>query len=601
MLSEVVRFMEFDFGLLQDLIVDPKYLFSYHGFEWIWRCSLGTWKVLLWIMAVSCVAFSIGFLYHVAAFTFFFLFAFLFLQDATMYLNHYYLICVLCGVFCCLPANQLFAVDPMLRLAKHKPTVPYWTVFVCRLIISIVYVYAGVAKMNEDWIRGEPLLHWVPKRCRLYASMCWLLRHPATSFGMSWCGLVFDTACPFLFAAGGRWRILAFAASTFFHVSNMLLFNIGVFPAVMLVISMIYCDPDWPFQFLRQFSPTHPRFQSPPTIRRDKSKPLTKRERRTLVFLAAFSAIQTFLPIRHVLYPGNVVWNELGHVFSWRMKLRDKMGMTKFYVTPHDLEASNDNSRLVKVERFLTEDQIKRMAGRPDLIFQTVDEIVRRYERAFTVAPQVHVISLGNVNYRADQFMLDPRINLANATRRERYITPFVPRTCDASCPYVVEELRKEKSRDGKYLPKKRLFLQYDHVGLTEAMEFFETSVTRPMPESKPISWNVIHVLLPLIPLFAIRVFSQSIIDDWKVGMGVYLTDVWAAISATVFLRCAAGYMNASNLVAEVESPERESYLCTSALALILWVVVGYHVHRQETSLEPVEEKSNGHETKELQ
>ena len=593
MLSEVVRFMELDFGLLQDTLVSPKYLFSYHGFEWIWRCSLENWKVLLWIMTVSCVAFSVGFLYRVASVTFFLLFTFLFLQDATMYLNHYYLICILSGVFSCLPANRLNAIDPILKLAKHQKTVPYWTVFVCRLVISIVYIYAGIAKMNEDWIRGEPLLHWVPKRCRWYPSLCWLLKHPATAVGMSWCGLVFDTLCPFLFPAGGYYRILAFMASTFFHVSNMLLFNIGVFPAVMLAISMIYCDPDWPLQVFRLFSRS-PNFQSPPSVPRDKSKPLTRSEKRTIFLIGAFTVIQVFLPIRHVLYPGNVVWNELGHVFSWRMKLRDKMGMTKFYVTPPDLEPSGDNSRLVKLERFLTEDQIKRMAGRPDMIFQTVDEIIRRYEYAYTVAPQVHVVSIGSVNYRADQFMLDPRINLANATRRIDYITPFVPRDCDSSCPYVVEELRKEKNRDGKYLPKKRMFLQYDHVGLSEAMEFFDMSSKRPMPESKPISRKIIHVLLPLIPLFAICVFSLIIIDDWRVGriqgVGVYLTDLWAAISATVFLSCAAGYMKASN-VANIESfDDQKKDFYTSALALALWVILSYLVHRQKAKLEAAED-----------
>jgi len=32
------------------------------------------------------------------------------------------------------------------------------------------------------------------------------------------------------------------------------------------------------------------------------------------------------VPLRHLLYPGYVSWNEQGHRFAWQMKLRDKEG-----------------------------------------------------------------------------------------------------------------------------------------------------------------------------------------------------------------------------------------------------------------------------------
>lgn len=157
--------------------------------------------------------------------------------------------------------------------------------------------------------------------------------------------------------------------------------------------------------------------------------------------------------------------------------------MVQFYVTPYSREASSDNSRQVRLHKFLTDTQITRMAGRPDWIFQTVNEVVRRYEFAFKEKPQVHVVSLGSVNYRADQFMLDPTVNFANITNREAYIMPFVPRTCNSTCPYVVEELRNEGNTiPAEQSPKQRLFQQYSHVGLTEAMEFFEKSKRRRMP-----------------------------------------------------------------------------------------------------------------------
>lgn len=28
-------------------------------------------------------------------------------------------------------------------------------------LLLIVYVYAGIVKINEDWLRAEPLRHWL--------------------------------------------------------------------------------------------------------------------------------------------------------------------------------------------------------------------------------------------------------------------------------------------------------------------------------------------------------------------------------------------------------------------------------------------------------
>ena len=30
-----------------------------------------------------------------------------------------------------------------------------------RAVLFVVYTYAGIVKINEDWLRGEPLRHWV--------------------------------------------------------------------------------------------------------------------------------------------------------------------------------------------------------------------------------------------------------------------------------------------------------------------------------------------------------------------------------------------------------------------------------------------------------
>ena len=33
-----------------------------------------------------------------------------------------------------------------------------------RLFLLIVYTYAGIVKINEDWLRAEPVRHWIGKK-----------------------------------------------------------------------------------------------------------------------------------------------------------------------------------------------------------------------------------------------------------------------------------------------------------------------------------------------------------------------------------------------------------------------------------------------------
>lgn len=67
-------------------------------------------------------------------------------------------------MFIFLPANCWWSVDAWMNPKIKKETIPYWPIWLLRTFMGIVYFYAGVAKMNVDWLHGEPLLHWLPKR-----------------------------------------------------------------------------------------------------------------------------------------------------------------------------------------------------------------------------------------------------------------------------------------------------------------------------------------------------------------------------------------------------------------------------------------------------
>ena len=43
-----------------------------------------------------------------------------------------------------------------------------------------------------------------------------------------------------------RVRLPAYAAAVVFHVATWLLFNIGMFPWIMVVSALVFFTPDWP-------------------------------------------------------------------------------------------------------------------------------------------------------------------------------------------------------------------------------------------------------------------------------------------------------------------------------------------------------------------
>jgi hypothetical protein len=126
------------------------------------------------------------------------IYLFFFLQDATHYSNYDYLICTLCAIFVFVPANRMWALDPKIRLAKKSQTISYWTLLLLRFIIALVYIFAGVSKMNEDSIRGMPILHWLernPRRLNMF-------KQPLFAIWLSWSDLLVNLISPFLFLVG---------------------------------------------------------------------------------------------------------------------------------------------------------------------------------------------------------------------------------------------------------------------------------------------------------------------------------------------------------------------------------------------------------------
>ena len=102
------------------------------------------------------------------------------LLDRTTYLNHYYLTSLV---------SLLLAILP-----TRRKTVPLWTIWMLRAQVGVVYIFAGIAKINPDW-----LFHALPMRIWLYQHgdlplLGSLLQETWMAYVMSWGGALFDLA-----------------------------------------------------------------------------------------------------------------------------------------------------------------------------------------------------------------------------------------------------------------------------------------------------------------------------------------------------------------------------------------------------------------------
>src|SRR5690606_7874406 len=128
--------------------VEPTFLFTYWPFTFVrpWPEPFMTGHALA--VAAMGVAVAIGWRYRIYTWLMFFGFTWLFLLDQTRYLNHAYLMCLLCFVLACTPAHRLLSVDAKTGLVERSETVPAWTLWWVRFMVGVPYFFGGVAKIH---------------------------------------------------------------------------------------------------------------------------------------------------------------------------------------------------------------------------------------------------------------------------------------------------------------------------------------------------------------------------------------------------------------------------------------------------------------------
>jgi hypothetical protein len=342
-------------GWIKIQFIDPIFHFKYFGFYWLPEPSAFAAYGLFALMALSALAIAFGAFYRFSTIAFFLSFSYVELIDVSYYLNHYYFVSLVSGLMIFLPANRALAIDIKLGLAKPSKQVSAIAINLVKFQLAMVYLFAGIAKLNADWLfHAMPLAIWLPAQDHL-PLIGWLFDFPATAYVFSWAGAIYDLVVAF-FLLWNRTRWIAYAAVVVFHLLTWSLFQIGMFPFIMIASTLIFFSPEFHERIQQFLIP-----QRQPS--RNNSK--NKMQRWVYVPIIVFVGFQLVFPFRHLLYSGNPFWHEQGYRFGWRVMLMEKAGYAQFHV--HD-----SKGRVIDVQNsdFLTPVQEKMMSTQPDLMLQ---------------------------------------------------------------------------------------------------------------------------------------------------------------------------------------------------------------------------------------
>jgi hypothetical protein len=215
-----------------------------------------------------------------------------------------------------------------------------------------VYFYASIAKIYPGWLEGKPLKIWLSEFPPVAG-----INPDLFAVFLAYTGIIFDfLVVPLLLLR--RTRMIAVGLSFFFHILNSILFQIGTFPYLMLSSLILFFPPQQIESKLTGKNILLPEKNLLSTG--NTGKPM-------LTILVIYFLIQILLPLRHMLYDGDVNWTEEGHRLSWRMMLKSKKANSYFIIK----NFNTGTNRIVDPEtEGISASQKRVMSKSPDMIWQ---------------------------------------------------------------------------------------------------------------------------------------------------------------------------------------------------------------------------------------
>lgn len=347
-------------GWVRRVFIEPEFTFTFIGFEWLQPLpGYGMYGYYI-LMGIAGLMVLTGYYYRFGLGIFTIMWWCVYLMQKTSYNNHYYLLILLCFLMLLVPAHRNASIDVRTGRVPAATTCPRWCIEIFKLQLLIVFTYAALAKLYPGWLNGDFISTSFSAKSH-YPVIGDLLQQEWLQQLVIYGGIVYDlTIIPMLYWS--RTRKFGVVFSIVFHLFNSVVFGIGIFPYLMLG-SMALFFP------MKQWSSKIPGYVTVPTTSYHHTPPIL------FPLLLVYFIWQLWLPVRHYFIPGDVFLTEEGHRMAWRMMLRTKYGRINYKL----VDKNSGKSWIVDPKDYLTQKQSRKLAARPDMIWQFAQYLGRKH------------------------------------------------------------------------------------------------------------------------------------------------------------------------------------------------------------------------------
>ena len=385
-------------GWVTRILVEPQFTFNFIGLDFLQFFVGPQAYAYFYLMGVFGLMTMLGWYYRVGIIGFALMWTVVYLTQKSAYNNHYYLLVLLSWVMACIPAHRCFSLDVKHGRVNRNSHVPQWTYWIFIGQLWIVYTYASLNKLQSDWLDGKPIEIWFSRFEQ--SLLAPFITHEGFKYFISYSGILFDLFIipALLYKHTRKW---AFALSVGFHLFNSVVFQIGIFPYLMLSFCVLFFSPDISERILRFMG----------YKKWNNLLETTKTPRWVGYLFIVYLVIQVLLPLRHHNYDSDVNWSEEGHRMSWRMMLRTKSGHIKFVA-----QLPDGTKKQINNKDYLTDKQVRSMRSRPDMIWQTAQQM----KKDFPEGTKIFCSSFVTLNGKDEKRFIDPKVDLT-AIEWERF------------------------------------------------------------------------------------------------------------------------------------------------------------------------------------
>jgi vitamin K-dependent gamma-carboxylase len=385
-------------GWVKDVFIDPEFTFTFIDFSWLQPLPGNGMYVYYGLMALAGLMVMLGFFYRIGIISFFILWTTTYLMQKSFYNNHYYMLVLLSFIMIFMPAEKYFSFDVAQKRSEESHVCEKWCITVLLMQVSLVYIFAGIAKLYPDWYEGRPVEIWFRAKAD-YPFLGKFLQLEYVKTAVVYGGFFFDLfIVPLLLWS--RTRFLGFVLGLIFHLFNAVVFLIGIFPFMMISLNILF----FPSEKIKNIF-----FRKKSLILNENN--YSHRFNKKIIFSAIviYFLIQLYLPVRHYFFKGNVYWTEEGHRMAWHMMARTKTGKVYFKLR----DTVSGRLWVVFPEEKLTASQYISFAVSPDMIWQYADFLKKHYRSKGINQMEIYAVSIASLNGRKTQALVDSTVDLA--------------------------------------------------------------------------------------------------------------------------------------------------------------------------------------------